>query len=141
MWREIRGYEGVYEISDSGVLRRMNGVDSDGRKISGHSITASKAANGKRYIVLWKDGQRKTYMLHKVYADTFHVTETEACRRLYQGFSGNTQAVRNVKEILQNVLAFLEREHNAGKDRHDEMLYIRQFLGEMEDAAVQRKQK
>lgn len=136
MWRDIKGYEGLYEINENGVLRRMEGIGSDGRRVSAHVVASSRAVNGMRYVALWKDGQRKTYMLHKLYAAAFYVSEKEACRRLYKGFSGNVQAVRNVRNILLHNLDSLEKEHAAGNSRHDEILYIKQFLDELENDTV-----
>lgn len=131
MWRSIQGYEGLYEINEDGVLRRMEGTSFDGRRVSRHVVLPSRAMNGMLYIALRKDGQRKTYMLHKLYAAAFQISESEACRRLYGGFSGNEQAARNVKNILLGSLRSLEKEHAAGTDRHDEILYIKQFLNEL----------
>ena len=47
------------EINENGVLRRMEGVGSDGRRVSAHVVASSRAVNGMRYVALWKDGQRK----------------------------------------------------------------------------------
>lgn len=138
MWRNIKGYEGVYEINETGVVRRMEGIGSDGRRVSSHVVASSRAVNGMRYIALWKSGQRKTYMLHKLYSAAFEVTESEACRRLYGGFAGNAQAVQNVRNILLHSLQSLEKEHEVGTDRHDEILYIKQFLYELKNDGVYR---
>lgn len=136
MWREIKGYEGLYEINENGALRRVEGTGSDGRRVAGHAVAASRAVNGMRYIALWKDGQRKTFMLHKLYAAAFQVSESEACRRLYGGFEGNIQAVQNVRNILLHNLHSLEKEHAVGTDRHDEILYMKQFLYELKNDGI-----
>ena len=136
MWREIKGYEGLYEINEDAVIRRVEGTGSDGRKISTHVVSSSKTRKGTRYIALWKDGDRKTFMLHKIYSDAFYISENEACRRLYKGFSGNATAVQNVKEILLHNLTELEQEQAGGEDRHDEILYIKQFLEELKHDKV-----
>ena len=136
MWREIKGYEGVYEINENAVVRRVEGRGSDGRRISAHVVASSKTRKGTRYIALWKDGDRKTFMLHKIYSDAFYISENEACRRLYKGFSGNATAVQNVKDILLKNLTDLEQEQTLGTDRHDEILYIKQFLEELKNDKV-----
>lgn len=133
MWRNIKGYEGMYEINETGTIRRMEGTGSDGRRVSSHLVSSSRAVNGMQYIALWKEGQRKTYMLHKLYAAAFQVTESEACRRIYGGFIGNAQAIQNVRNILLHSLHTLEKEHEVGTDRHDEILYIKQFLYELKN--------
>ena len=131
MWRMIKGYEGLYEMNENGVVRRVEGTGSDGRRVSAHVVASSKTQNGMRYIALWKDGKRKTYMLHKLYAAAFYVSEDEAGRRLYKGFRGDARAVQNVRNILLHNLDSLEKEHAVSANRHDEILYIKQFLNEL----------
>lgn len=136
MWKSIRGYEGLYEINENAVVRRMDGVGSDGRKVSAHVVVASRAQNGMRYIALWKDGKRRTYMLHKIYAAAFYISEKDAARRLYRGFTGDRQAVRNVKESLLEDLAFYKEEEEQGICHHDEILYLCQFLEQLQNDKV-----
>ena len=131
MWRMIKGYEGLYEMNENGVVRRVEGTGSDGRRVSAHVVASSKTQNGMRYIALWKDGKRKTYMLHKLYAAAFYVSEEEAGRRLYKGFRGDARAVQNVRNILLHNLDNLEKEHAVSANRHDEILYMKQFLNEL----------
>ena len=86
-----------------------------------------------------KYGNRKTFMLHKLYAEAFYMSENEACRRLYKGFIGYGQAVQNVKDILLKNLSDLEKEQSIGENRHDEILYIQQFLDELKNDKEFRK--
>ena len=109
MWRDIKDYEGLYEINENAVVRRVEGKGIYGRKVTTHVVVSSKTRKGTRYIALWKNGNRKTFMLHKLYAEAFYMSENEACRRLYKGFIGN---------------------------RHDEILYIQQFLDELKNDKV-----
>ena len=87
MWRDIKDYEGLYEINENAVVRRVEGKGIDGRKVTTHVVVSSKTRKGTRYIALWKNGNRKTFMLHKLYAEAFYMSENEACRRLYKGSS------------------------------------------------------
>ena len=96
MWRDIKEYEGLYEINENAVVRRVEGKGIDGRKVTTHVVVSSKTRKGTRYIALWKDGNRKTFMLHKIYAEAFYMSENEACRRLYKGFIGYGQAVQKI---------------------------------------------
>lgn len=133
MWRYIKGYEGLYEINEEAVVRRLDGKGVDGRRVSTHVVMSSRTKKGTRYIALWKDGKRKTYMLHKLYAAAFQISENEAVRRLYRGFTGNGEAIHNVRRALLYKLRLYEREQAEGVDRNDEILYIRQFLQELNE--------
>lgn len=66
----------------------------------------------------------------------FICPKNEACRRLYKGFIGYGQAVQNVKDILLKNLSDLEKEQSIGENRHDEILYIQQFLDELKNDKV-----
>ncbi len=132
MWRDIKGYEGLYEINEDAVVRRVSQTGSDGRRVFMHVVVSSRTKNGTRYITLWKDGERKNYMLHKIYAAAFQMSKHEAMRRLYRGFTGNGAAIDNVSEMLHKNLKVYEKEQTEGLDRKDEILYIRQFLEELQ---------
>lgn len=71
-------------------------------------------------------------MLHKLYAENFGVSRNEACRRVYKGFTGEKHAIDNVKEILLGNIAVLKKKQAAGENRTDEILYMEQFLKELE---------
>ena len=131
MWRDIKGYEGLYEINENAVVRRVDGTGIDGRKVSTHVVVSSRTKKGTRYIALWKEGGRRTYMLHKLYATAFQMSENEGIRRLYRGFNGNGEAIHNVCGTLLESLKIYEKEQAEGLNRNDEILYIRQFLEEL----------
>lgn len=131
MWKAIKGYEGLYEINEEAVVRRLAGTACDGRKVSSHVVVSSKTRKGTRYIALWKEGKRKTFMLHKLYAEAFGVSENEASRRLYLGFTGDGAAIHNVRSALLANLNFYEEEQASGQNRNDEILYIKHFLYEL----------
>ena len=78
MWRDIKDYEGLYEINENAVVRRVEGKGIDGRKVTTHVVVSSKTRKGTRYIALWKNGNRKTFMLHKLYADCLLYTSDAA---------------------------------------------------------------
>ena len=131
MWRDIKGYEGLYEINENAVVRRVDGTGIDGRKVSTHVVVSSRTKKGTRYIALWKEGGRRTYMLHKLYATAFQMSENEAIRRWSRGFNGNGEAIHNVCGTLLESLKIYEKEQAEGLNRNDEILYIRQFLEEL----------
>ena len=58
MWRDIKDYEGLYEINENAVVRRVEGKGIDGRKVTTHVVVSSKTRKGTRYIALWKNGRK-----------------------------------------------------------------------------------
>lgn len=63
-WRPVVGYEGLYEVSNTGEIRRSNG---DVRK-----LRIKKGANTYyKEVSLWKDGKRKCFLVHRLVAQAF----------------------------------------------------------------------
>lgn len=70
LWREIPGYEGLYEISDSGIVRSIerlivrsrNGVKPVPQKIKKPTLRK----DGYLRVNLWKGCQRRTFAVHRL---------------------------------------------------------------------------
>lgn len=131
-WRDIPGYGDSYEMSTSGNVRRKDGYGSDGRRVTAHYVVPTYDCNRHfKMVALWKDGNRKGFLLHKLYALTFGVSEKDAMRRVYHGFHGDPDAYANTYSILHRCMVSLKKEEKEGKDRHDEILFLDQFMDEL----------
>lgn len=63
MWKDIRGYEGYYQVSDEGKVRRV---------LSGGRTREVKNRDGLYYTVsLSKNGEPRTYAVHRLVAEMF----------------------------------------------------------------------
>jgi DNA-binding XRE family transcriptional regulator len=76
VWEDIKGYEGLYQISTLGrvkSLRRVvNLVKRDGlRTISEKILKPSRDRDGYFYVALCKEGTQKTFKIHRLVAMTF----------------------------------------------------------------------
>lgn len=74
MWKVIKGYEGLYEVSDEGEIRSVDHLISN----NGHPVItkgvmkrARKKGNGYWVVDLWKDGVKKTRHVHRLVAEAF----------------------------------------------------------------------
>ena len=70
-WRDIKNYEGVYQISSLGRIRSLDRyVDDKGHKrfVKGKILKPSKHKNNYEYVVLY---DRKHRMIHRLVAETF----------------------------------------------------------------------
>lgn len=70
VWKDIPGFEGIYQVSDLARVRSLDRV-TKGRKIKGREIFSSLRSDGYRNVSLWKEGKQTTKTLHKIVALTF----------------------------------------------------------------------
>ena len=126
IWLKIAGYNGDYELSEKGDLRRIT-------KRGESLVTRCKASDGKLYVTLWKNSARKVYMLHRLYADTFKVSIKDAKRILYEGYSGKSEAKENVRTWLLDKIQECEQRKEYNEDLNDEVLYLKMFLKQLSE--------
>ena len=66
-WRPVPGWEGIYEISDQGRCRRLDGLSANGRKVSGRILKCA----GSPYPRLNLRSSGKYLYVHRVAAEVF----------------------------------------------------------------------
>ena len=76
-WKDIEGYEGFYQVSNLGRIKSIERETYSGHNYSVRRIekemisTGYKTKNGYVYQTLLKNGQRKTFKLHRLVAQVF----------------------------------------------------------------------
>lgn len=74
-WRDVVGYEGLYQVSNLGRVRRMSAsfTDTKGRlrHFVGRVLRPQKLRHGYVYVNLWKDNVRKGCTIHRLVAIAF----------------------------------------------------------------------
>lgn len=72
-WRDVAGYEGVYQVSDFGRVRSVARVVSDGRPLRGRIIRAWGGGRAKDYqhVALSSGGRVVKYQVHRLAAVAF----------------------------------------------------------------------
>lgn len=75
IWKPLVGFEGAYEISDHRGFRSLDRVVPHSRYGTifkrGQMITPCPNAGGYSVVSLRKDGERKTYLVHRLVLETF----------------------------------------------------------------------
>jgi hypothetical protein len=64
IWKEISGYEGLYEVSDTGLVRSL----WYGKK---RILSPAKNGFGYLHVSLCKDGKTKSMLVHRLVAEAF----------------------------------------------------------------------
>lgn len=58
-WKPVVGYEGLYEVSNTGQVRSLDKYDTKGRFLRGKILKLKKCNNGYLGITLYKNGIEK----------------------------------------------------------------------------------
>ena len=120
-WRPIKGYEGLYEISDTGNVKSIprKGTRSTEPKI----MIVSIYNHGYPQVTLTKHGKGKTARIHRLVADAFlpnpnglpeinhidedktnnNVNNLEWCTRIYNINYGNRTAKTRKRTVQMNM--------------------------------------
>lgn len=67
IWKDIAGYEGLYQVSNTGEIKSLKFNHSNKEKI----IKGNKESLGYLVVTLYKDGNRKNFKIHRLVAETF----------------------------------------------------------------------
>lgn len=67
IWKDIQGYEGRYKISNLGRIKSLSKMNRKGNEF----CSPVRSKQGYRRVVLFKDKKTKTYMVHRLVAQTF----------------------------------------------------------------------
>ena len=70
IWKDIKGYEGLYQVSSQGRVRSLARVDCGGRILKG-KIMSNVRSGLYRGINLRKNGKMVRYYIHRLVAETF----------------------------------------------------------------------
>lgn len=71
VWKDIEGYEGLYQVSNWGRVKRLEGLDSLGHLRKERIFKSVKNHNGYLYVGLYKDGKCKQHFVHRLVAQAF----------------------------------------------------------------------
>lgn len=71
IWKDVIGYEGLYQVSNLGRVRSLDRYDSLKRLKKGTILKPLSSRNGYDMVCLWKDGNSKRVLIHRIVAKAF----------------------------------------------------------------------
>lgn len=133
VWKDIEGYEGLYQVSNKGRVKSLGNGKSNNSKERTLKLTKNK--DGYLKISLFKNGKIKSYLVHRLVATTFipnpdnlseinHIDENkenncannlEWCNRIYninygtameRSSRSRTKSVIGVNKVSGLILSF-----------------------------------
>lgn len=66
-WRDIKGYEGVYQVSNLGNVRSLNYRNTGKVKL----LIPKQQNRGYLHVLLYANGKGKAFLIHRLVADAF----------------------------------------------------------------------
>ena len=75
-WKDVVGYEGIYEVSNTGEVRTKEGkithTERHGNRYWKQRILKQKTdKGGYKRVSLWVDGKECTWLVHRIVANSF----------------------------------------------------------------------
>ena len=70
-WRDIKGYEGLYQVSNTGKVKSLGNGKSNNSNNNKERILKENEDKGYLKVNLYKDGKRKSYLMHVLVATAF----------------------------------------------------------------------
>lgn len=71
-WRDVKGYEGVYQVSNTGEVKRVAYMDAKHNKwVANRVLKKFHNQKGYLFVALCKDGQDATKRVHRLVAEAF----------------------------------------------------------------------
>ena len=75
-WKDVVGYEGIYEVSDTGLIRshedKTTFTKKHGKRKWQQRILKDKTPKGRdSRVSLWKNGESKDFLVHRLVASAF----------------------------------------------------------------------
>ena len=108
-WRDIKGFESLYEVSNLGRVKSLK----FGRE---RILKPGKDARGYLQVILCKDGKVKKFYVHRLVANTFIPNPN------------NLETVNHINEIkTDNRVSNLEWMNNKDNVRYSQAVAVNQF--------------
>ena len=71
IWKDIEGYEGLYQVSNLGRVRSISRINCYGRVVTGKILSIHDNGKGYKFVRLSKYGKPKQEYIHRLVATAF----------------------------------------------------------------------
>ena len=119
IWKDVKGYEGYYEVSSMGRVRRKPGFvnsrikNNNKRFVKSHILKANLKSNGYLTVSLSKQHRKKTMLVHRLVAFAF--IENDDCTKIVV----NHKNCNKQDNRLENLEWVTQKENTCHASRND----------------------
>lgn len=96
-WRQIPGYEGIYEVSDHGRVRSMDRIDAAGKRRKGIPRRLSQQTSGHMTIWLCRDRVSQNFLVHHLVLAAFVGPRPDGMEGCHQNDDGSDNRLENLR--------------------------------------------
>ena len=97
MWRDVKGYEGLFIVSDKGEVQRLPRVDALGKIYGFKSMKGGVNADGYVRVGLNKDGKERKIFLHRIVLEAFSDEIPEGCEVNHKNLNKQDNRLENLE--------------------------------------------
>ena len=105
IWKDIKGYEGLYQVSNLGNVKRLSVLKLNGRYYSmcKEKLIKTVVGNGYKQLTLYLNGEKSTKKVHQLVAIAFlnHIPNGMDLVVNHKDFNRQNNYVDNLEIILQ----------------------------------------
>lgn len=103
-WKDIKGYEGLYQVSNYGQIRALDRIVKDttkdrSQKIKGHMLSKTDNGRGYKIVILYKNGKRKNAYVHRLVAEHFIENPNSLREVNHKDFDKDNNSVENLEWV------------------------------------------
>jgi hypothetical protein len=110
-WKDIKGYEGCYQVSDLGRVTSLDRIDCTGGKRNGRILKQNPDGKGYLMVSLYLNGKQKTRKVHQLVSESFLNHKPYGMKVVIDHIDNDKQ-----NNNLTNLQLITNRE-NSSKDR------------------------
>jgi hypothetical protein len=135
-YKDIQGFEGYYQVSNLGNVKRLNSITSHSRRRREGVLKQYKRKNGYSSVDLCVSGIKKTFLVHRLVAFTFlnnskeevnHINGIKSDNRL-ENLEWNTRSENQLHSIRIGLRTSKGIKNSQSKLNESQVMEIRQMV-------------
>lgn len=100
IWKDIPGYEGMYQVSDLGRVRGVDRIDGNGHLRKGKILVPTDNGTGYLQLSLSKDAKCRKFTVHRLVMLAFADLRPEGCNINHKDGDKHNNNLRNLEYVL-----------------------------------------